>query len=253
MLSGNYFHNHQKYFIVKIQNGARASKINGNAAQYHEILRVIGDEHIATSEETPLKESTLHLSDEEKIAKIAWHFEEIMDTLGLDLKDDSLRGTPMRVAKMFVQEIFSGLNPESKPAVTLFENKYRYNQMLVEKDIKVHSYCEHHFVPILGKAHVAYISSGEVIGLSKINRIVDYYSRRPQVQERLTEQIAAELKEVLKTDDVAVVIEADHMCVVMRGVQDHGSSTTTSSFHGKFREKDIKDEFLTYVYSGRKD
>jgi GTP cyclohydrolase I len=153
---------------------------------------------------------------------------------------------------MFVNEIFSGLDPKNKPEVTLFDNKFQYNQMLVEKDIKVHSYCEHHFVPITGKAHVAYISNGKVIGLSKINRIVDYFARRPQVQERLTEQIAEDLKKILKTEDVAVVIEADHMCVVMRGVKDQESSTTTSSFHGKFLEKDYKNEFLTYVYAKKR-
>ena len=217
--------------------------------EYHEHLRIIGDNHAATSKSTPLRKDAFVKDDQYKIDTIAWHFEEIMKTMGLDLDDDSLSGTPMRVAKMYVNEIFEGLDPKNKPDVTLFENKFNYNQMLVERNIKLHSYCEHHFVPILGKAHVAYISNGQVIGLSKINRIVDYFARRPQVQERLTEQIADELKKVLHTEDVAVIIDADHMCVVMRGVKDHGSSTTTSSFHGKFREKEYRNEFLNHVYS----
>jgi GTP cyclohydrolase I len=226
-------------------------RINGNLENYHEFLRIIGDNHAATSKNTPLRKDAFETNDASKIEKIAWHFEEIMNTLGLDLSDDSLKGTPLRVAKMYVQEIFSGLNPDNKPEATLFENKFQYNQMLVEKDIKVHSYCEHHFVPIIGKAHVAYISNGQVIGLSKINRIVDYFSRRPQVQERLTEQIADDLKKVLNTEDVAVIIEAEHMCVSMRGVKDHGSSTTTSSYYGKFQQTETKNEFLKYVYSGK--
>ncbi len=237
---------------MKVHNGARIPKVNGNSEHFQDVLRVIGDSHVATSKETPVKKDAFKLSNQEKIDKIAWHFEEIMDTLGLDLTDDSLSGTPRRVAKMYVEEIFKGLNPDARPDVTLFENKFQYNQMLVEKNVKVHSYCEHHFVPILGKAHVAYMSSGHVIGLSKINRIVDYFSRRPQVQERLTEQIADELKQVLHTEDVAVVIEADHMCVAMRGIKDHDSSTTTSSFHGRFLENSVREEFLTYVYSGKK-
>jgi GTP cyclohydrolase IA len=220
-----------------------------NHEHLHEYLRIIGDNHAATSKDTPIRADAFQIDDEAKIANIAWHFEEIMNTLGLDLNDDSLKGTPLRVAKMYVSEIFSGLNPDNKPDATLFENKFQYNQMLVEKDIKVHSYCEHHFVPIIGKAHVAYISNGQVIGLSKINRLVDYFSRRPQVQERLTEQIAEELKKVLHTEDVAIIIEAEHMCVAMRGVKDHGSSTTTSSYHGRFLQNDTKNEFLKYVYS----
>jgi GTP cyclohydrolase I len=218
---------------------------------YHEYLRVIGDNHAATSKDTPLRPDAFDVDDEAKISTIAWHFEEIMQTLGLDLNDDSLKGTPLRVAKMYVNEIFNGLNPQNKPEATLFENKFQYSQMLVEKDIKVHSYCEHHFVPIIGKAHVAYISNGQVVGLSKINRLVDYFSRRPQVQERLTEQIADELKKILHTENVAIIIEAEHMCVAMRGIKDHGSSTTTSSYHGKFLQNETKDEFLKYVYSGK--
>jgi GTP cyclohydrolase IA len=226
-------------------------KINGKNEKYNEFLRIIGDNHAATSKSTPLRRNAFDTDDDTKIAKIAWHFEEIMSTLGLDLSDDSLKGTPMRVAKMYVQEIFSGLNPANKPEATLFENKFHYNQILVEKNIQVQSFCEHHFVPIIGKAHVAYISNGQVIGLSKINRIVDYFSKRPQVQERLTEQIAEDLKKVLNTQDVAIIIEAEHMCVAIRGIKDHGSSTTTSSYHGKFLQADTKNEFLKYVYSGK--
>lgn len=208
---------------------------------------VIGENHIATSVETPIRDDAFILSDKEKIEIIERHFREIMLTLGLDLTDDSLKGTPKRVAKMYVQEVFSGLNPQNKPKVALFENKYQYKEMLVEKDILLHSFCEHHFVPIIGKAHVAYISNGNVIGLSKINRIVQYYAKRPQVQERLTLQIANELKNVLKTNDVAVLIDAKHMCVSMRGIEDVSSSTVTASYHGKFLEEATKNEFLNII------
>ncbi|MGZ4042397.1 MAG: GTP cyclohydrolase I FolE, partial [Bacteroidia bacterium] len=197
----------------------------------------IGNEHLFTSVETPMKANAFDMSDEEKIKKIEFHFAEIMETLGLDLKDDSLKGTPERVAKMYVKEIFSGLDPANKPKAALFENKYQYNQMLVEKDITFYSNCEHHFVPIFGKAHVAYISSGKVIGLSKLNRIVQYFSKRPQVQERMTIQIAKELQTVLNTEDVAVIIDAKHLCVSSRGVQDNNSATVTSFYGGKFAEE----------------
>lgn len=208
----------------------------------------IGDEHIGTSLETPLREDAFEMDDELKIELIEKHFREIMHILGLDLSDDSLKGTPHRVAKMYIKEIFSGLNPKNKPAAKLFENKYKYNEMLVEKDITFFSNCEHHFVPIYGKAHVAYISNGSVIGLSKINRIVQYYAKRPQVQERLTMQIGNELKEALGTDDVAVVIDAHHMCVSTRGVQDVNSSTVTSFYSGKFeRDENAKAEFMKYI------
>jgi GTP cyclohydrolase I len=225
-------------------------KLNGislNADDAADLVDVIGDEHVMTSLETPMREDAFLLSDEEKRAKIAHHFGKIMETLGLDLTDDSLKGTPARVAKMYVNEVFTGLNPENKPKVALFNNKYRYAEMLVEKDITVKSFCEHHFVPIVGRAHVAYISNGHVIGLSKINRIVQYFAKRPQVQERLTVQIAEELKRVLKTEDVAVVIDARHMCVSLRGVEDESSSTITSSFHGKFKAEATRKEFLTYI------
>jgi GTP cyclohydrolase I len=207
----------------------------------------IGDDHIGTSSETPLREDAFLLSDDEKMEKIQHHFKAIMETLGLDLTDDSLRGTPQRVAKMYVKEIFSGLNPANKPDVKLFDNKYKYNEMLVEKDITFFSNCEHHFVPIIGTAHVAYISNGKVIGLSKINRIVQYYAKRPQVQERLTVQIANELRTSLQTDDIAVVIDAAHLCVSSRGIQDVNSRTVTSQFYGKFQEDSVKQEFFKYL------
>ncbi len=207
----------------------------------------IGDDHIMTSLSTPLRPDAFILSEEEKMTKIEHHFREIMHTLGLDLTDDSLRGTPKRVAKMYVQEIFSGLNPKNKPTVALFENKYGYAEMLVEKDITFYSNCEHHFVPIIGKAHVAYISNGHVIGLSKINRIVQYYAKRPQVQERLTMQIAQELGDILGTDDVAIVIDAHHLCVSSRGVQDVNSSTVTAYYGGEFIKVAKKTEFLHYL------
>ncbi len=208
-------------------------------------LKVISDN--TTNNALELIIDSNALDNDSKIEIISKHFEEIMRVLGLDLKDDSLRDTPIRVAKMYVNEVFSGLNPENKPSITLFDNKYNYEEMLVEKDIKVHSFCEHHFVPITGKAHVAYVSNGKVIGLSKINRIVDYFARRPQVQERLTVQIAEELKKVLQTEDVAVAITADHMCVTLRGIKDQDSSTYTSSFHGKFKDKEYRREFLDQI------
>ena len=207
----------------------------------------LGDNHALTSYETPLRDDAFEMSEADKMAKIEYHFREIMETIGLDLTDDSLKGTPRRVAKMYVQEIFSGLNPENKPKGTLFENKYNYNQMLVEKDITFYSNCEHHFVPIHGKAHVAYIANGKVIGLSKLNRIVQYFSRRPQVQERLTVQIAKELSQILQTEDVAVVMDARHLCVSSRGVQDVTSSTVTAYYGGKFEEDATKQEFLKYL------
>jgi GTP cyclohydrolase IA len=207
----------------------------------------IGDDHLYSSIETPLRPDAFAMDDEDKIELIEKHFRHIMEIMGLDLTDDSLKGTPKRVAKMYIKEVFSGLDPKNKPDIALFENKYNYDQMLVEKDIAVFSNCEHHFVPIYGKAHVAYISSGKVIGLSKLNRIVEYYSKRPQVQERLTVQIARELTEALGTEDVAVVIDAKHMCVQSRGVRDSGSSTVTSYYGGKFSNEATRREFLGYI------
>ena len=211
------------------------------------LIDEIGDEHVSTSVDTPLRKDAFDRSDAEKIEQIAQHFGQIMDILGLDRSDDSLSGTPKRVAKMYVKEIFSGLNPENFPDIKLFENKYQYNQMLVEKNILFYSNCEHHFVPIIGKAHVAYISSGKVIGLSKINRVVQHFAKRPQVQERLTMQITNALKKVLETEDVAVIIDATHLCVSSRGVKDVNSSTVTAHFCGKFEEEHTKNEFLKYL------
>jgi GTP cyclohydrolase IA len=207
----------------------------------------LGDEHVGTSLDTPMRPDAFEMSDSEKKAKIAFHFKEIMNVLGLDLTDDSLKGTPKRVAKMYVEEIFSGLNPLNKPKIALFENKYQYNNLLLEKDITFYSNCEHHFVPIVGKAHVAYISSGKVIGLSKLNRIVEYYSKRPQVQERLNMQIGNELMEVLQTKDVAVILEAKHMCVSSRGVKDSSSSTTTMFTSGEFKKAEKLNQLLSLI------
>jgi GTP cyclohydrolase IA len=207
----------------------------------------VDDDHVMSSWDTPLRADAFTLDDEEKIEKIEKHFEQIMSILGLDLNDDSLKGTPKRVAKMYVKEVFSGLNPKNRPHARLFENKYNYDQMLVEKDITFYSHCEHHFVPIYGKVHVAYFSSGKVIGLSKINRIVQYFSKRPQVQERLTVQIGKEIERVLNTSDVAVVVDANHMCVASRGVGDTNSKTGTAYFTGKFKDENSKREFLNYI------
>ena len=211
------------------------------------LLEEMGDEHKASSVETPLRADAFDISDEEKIAAIAPHFKAIMEILGMDLKDDSLRGTPLRVAKMYVKELFQGLNPANMPSMTLFENKFQYNEMLVEKNINFYTNCEHHFVPFFGKAHVAYISSGKVIGLSKLNRLVEYFSKRPQVQERLTMQVGKALQTVLQTQDVAIMMDAKHLCVSSRGVKDDSSNTITTYFGGKFQEEKTKNEFLKYI------
>lgn len=210
-------------------------------------MEEIGDSHVGTSLDTPLRTDAFEMDDDRKIELIEGHFSEIMRIMGLDLTDDSLSGTPHRVAKMYVKEIFSGLNPANKPRVALFDNKYQYDQMLVEKDITLYSFCEHHFVPIIGRAHVAYISGGKVVGLSKINRIVQYFAKRPQVQERLTKQIAEELKQVLQTEDVAVVIEAEHLCVAARGVEDVNSKTITAEYSGQFKDHKTRKEFLSHI------
>ncbi len=204
----------------------------------------IGDNHIMTSIETPLRPDAFETSDEEKMANIETHFRAIMETLGLDLTDDSLKGTPKRVAKMYVKEIFKGLDPKNKPRLSVFDNKYDYNKMLVEADIMINSACEHHFLPIRGKAHVGYISSGKVIGLSKINRLVQYFSERPQVQERLVIQIYNELKQALNTDSVIVVVTAEHLCVSSRGVKDSSSLTTTLEYGGQFDDINVRQEFF---------
>ena len=209
----------------------------------------MGENHHFTSIDTPLHSDAFKIDDDLKIELIEKNFKEIMHVLGLDLNDESLKDTPRRVAKMYVKEVFSGLNPKNRPVARLFENKYKYDQMLVEKDITFYSHCEHHFVPIYGKAHIAYFPNGHVIGLSKLNRIAQYYAKRPQVQERLTIQIANELKEALGTEDVAVVIDANHMCVASRGVNDVNSSTITSSFNGKFLNEAVRSELLKHIYS----
>lgn len=207
----------------------------------------IGDQHIMTSIETPLRKDAFKLNDNEKKKEIEKHFRSIMEILGLDLTDDSLKGTPARVAKMYVEEIFSGLNPKNEPKVALFENKYQYNEMLVEKNITLYSNCEHHFVPIIGKAQIAYISNGKVIGLSKLNRIAQYYAKRPQVQERLTVQIGKHLQGILDTDSVAVIIDASHLCVSSRGIQDVNSSTVTAFYGGEFEKSSVKKELFNYL------
>ena len=207
----------------------------------------IGDDHLYTGLETPMKLDAFIMSDKEKKEKISDLFLQIMDVMGLDLTDDSLKGTPNRVAKMYIEEIFSGLNPDNKPKIALFENKYKYNQMLVEKNITFYSNCEHHFVPIIGQAHIAYVSSGKVIGLSKLNRIVQYYAKRPQVQERLTNQIAMELKSILNTEDIAIIIDAKHLCVSSRGVKDDTSATVTSYYGGVFNTPHKVAELQSYL------
>lgn len=213
----------------------------------NDITDEAGDNHIATGAETPLRPDAFKLSDDEKIEAIKKDVESILNTLGMDLTDDSLKGTPNRVAKMFVKEIFGGLNPAKKPGSSTFENKYKYGEMLVEKNITIYSTCEHHLLPIVGRAHVAYISNGTVVGLSKMNRIVDYFAKRPQVQERLNIQIVEELKKVLNTEDVACIIDAKHLCVNSRGIRDIESSTVTSEFGGRFKDENVKREFLDYI------
>jgi GTP cyclohydrolase I len=207
----------------------------------------IGDSHFSSTVETPMRNDAFAKSEDEKIESIQFHFQKIMEELGLDLTDDSLSGTPYRVAKMYVKELFYGLNPENKPHLSIFDNKYGYNKMLIEKDITFNSSCEHHFLPIVGKVHIGYISSGKVIGLSKMNRIIDYYGRRPQVQERMTKQIFTELKNVLKTDSVIVVVEAEHLCVSSRGVNDKNSLTITMEYDGEFISLETRDTFVKLI------
>ena len=218
-----------------------------NTDHFNKLTEELGEDHIGTSAENPIRKDAFLLSDSEKIEAIQLDVKNILNTLGMDLTDDSLKGTPKRVAKMFVNEIFGGLNPEKKPKASTFENKYKYGEMLVEKNITLYSTCEHHLLPIVGKAHIAYISNGTVVGLSKMNRIVDYFAKRPQVQERLTMQIVKELQAVLNSDDVACVIDAKHLCVNSRGIRDIDSSTVTSEFGGKFKNSETKREFLDYI------
>jgi GTP cyclohydrolase I len=212
-----------------------------------ELFELIGDNHQMTSAETPLRPDAFIKSDKDKMISVENHFHAIMEEIGLDMTDDSLKGTPHRVAKMFIQEIFSGLNPANKPKLSVFENAYHYDKMLVEANISFNSTCEHHFLPIIGKAHIGYVSSGKVIGLSKLNRIVDYYSRRPQVQERLIMQIFNELKSVLDTEDVIVVMEAKHLCVSSRGIKDESSFTSTIQYGGIFNEKENRNDFFNLI------
>jgi len=207
----------------------------------------IGDDHLSISASTPMRDDAFDLSDDEKIEIIKHNFKNILETLGLDLNDDSLKGTPKRVAKAFVKELFLGLNPQKKPKLSTFENNYRYGEMLVEKNIVLYTTCEHHFLPIIGRAHVAYISKGRVIGLSKMNRIVDYFAKRPQVQERLTMQVVQALQKALGTEDVACVIDAKHLCVNSRGIRDIASSTVTAEFGGAFKDTKVRQEFLDYI------
>jgi GTP cyclohydrolase I len=218
-----------------------------NSKMNDERIKEIGENHVATSAENPIRPDAFDLSDKEKIAKIEASVKDILHTLGMDLTDDSIRGTPKRVAKAFINEMFMGLNPKNMPKASTFDNNYNYGEMLVEKNIVVYSTCEHHLLPIIGRAHVAYISGGKVIGLSKMNRIVEYFSKRPQVQERLTMQIVQAMQEALGTEDVACVIDAKHLCVNSRGIKDIESSTVTSEFGGKFKEKETKKEFLQYL------
>ena len=229
------------------KNGKKINGMNGSNGNEFELLEMLRGINPGGEIEYPLVYDAFYADDETKMQKIESHFREIMKSLGLDLSDESLKGTPKRIAKMFVKEIFYGLDPGRKPAMTTFDNNYKYGQMLIEKNITVRSTCEHHFLPIYGKAHIAYISSGKVIGLSKLNRIVDYYASRPQVQERLTRQIAEDLKKSLNTEDVAVIIEASHMCVLQRGIKDHDSTTITSEYAGKFQESQTRQEFIQYI------
>lgn len=218
-----------------------------NILTENEIYDLIGDNHQMTSAATPLRANAFEKTDAEKMATIEKYFHLIMDEMGLDMTDDSLKGTPHRVAKMFIQELFSGLNPQNKPKISVFENSYHYDKMLVEANINFNSTCEHHFLPIIGKAHIGYVSSGNVIGLSKLNRIVDYFSRRPQVQERLIMQIFNELKTVLKTDNVIIVMEAKHLCVSSRGIKDESSFTSTIQYGGIFNEKENRNDFFNLI------
>ena len=218
-----------------------------NSKMNDERIEEIGENHVATSAENPIRSDAFDISDEEKIVKIEKSVKDILHTLGMDLTDDSIQGTPKRVAKAFINEMFMGLNPKNKPKASTFDNNYNYGEMLVEKNIVLYSTCEHHLLPIIGRAHVAYISDGKVIGLSKMNRIVEYFSKRPQVQERLTMQIVQAMQEALGTEDVACVIDAKHLCVNSRGIKDIESSTVTSEFGGKFKEKETKKEFLQYL------
>lgn len=221
--------------------------LEGQNVKLNETVDEMGDNHISSSAQNPMREDAFELTEKEKIAAIEKDVAHILHTLGMDLTDDSLSGTPLRVAKMFVQEVFGGLNPQRKPKLSTFKNSYKYGEMLVEKNITLYSTCEHHLLPIVGRAHVAYISNGKVIGLSKMNRIVEYYAKRPQVQERLNMQIVQALQKALGTEDVACIIDAKHLCVNSRGVGDIASSTVTAEYGGRFKEESVKRELLDYI------
>ena len=212
-----------------------------------EKIDLIGDNHVATNSSTPMREDAFDKSDETKIKNIEKHFKNIMEELGLDLEDDSLSGTPHRVAKMYVKELFYGLNPKNKPKLSVFDNKYGYRKMLVEQNITINSSCEHHFLPITGYAHVGYIPKDKVIGLSKINRLVDYYAHRPQVQERLCIQILKDLQDSLDIEDVIIVVTSKHLCVSSSGIKDKSSLTTTMEYGGCFKDSSYRNEFLKYI------
>lgn len=220
-----------------------------NTLTEQEFTDIIGDNHQTTTDKSPLRDDAFEKSNEEKMINIEKHFFKIMEELGLDMTDGSLKGTPHRVAKMFIHEIFSGLDPKNEPKISVFENEYDYNKMLVEANISFNSTCEHHFLPIFGKAHVGYISSGKVIGLSKLNRIVDYFSRRPQVQERLIMQIFNFLKKALNTENVIVVMEGKHLCVSSRGIKHENSFTSTVQYGGIFNEKENRNDFFSLIKS----
>lgn len=192
--------------------------------------------------ESPLLPESFVVPESEKVEKISYHFKEIMKILGLNVEDPSIKDTPKRVAEMYIYELFKGLDLTNKPEVRLFPNPYEYQEPVIQRNISVKSICEHHFIPFIGVAHVGYMPKEHVIGLSKLSRIVDFYSRRPQVQERLTEQIAFELKRILNTEDVFVIIEAEHFCVKIRGIQDQESITVTSHFSGIFQNPEMKSQ-----------
>ncbi len=212
-----------------------------------ERVEFLGDNHLGTKVATPMVSTAFDKTDEEKIENIQKYFQKIMEELGLDITDDSLSGTPYRFAKMYVKELFYGLNPKHKPKLSTFDNKYGYQKMLIEQQINIDSSCEHHFLPIIGEAYVAYFPEKKVIGLSKINRLVDYYAHRPQVQERLCLQILKDLQDALGTQSVIVLINAKHLCVSSRGIKDKNSFTTTLEYGGLFEEREHRNEFLNTI------
>lgn len=206
--------------------------LNENIILEKEILNCNGHHSMLKN---PLLDEAFDIDDNLKIELLTEKFKDIIKILGLDINNDSIKDTPNRIAKMYVNEVFSGLNPENKPEITVFKNEYEYNTPLMELNIPFTSFCEHHFVPIQGTANIAYIPNDFVIGLSKIHRLVDFYAKRPQVQERLTMQILQGLSSTIDTKDIGVVLKASHCCISCRGVEDIGSSTLTSIFWGKIK------------------